>query len=107
MIVYTIGNTKSYNESIKNNPETKKLGRSKNYSGGWVWKLKQDALDFLNSSIFAQIDWGDGKSRNPKDFSVYGIIVDSWEKNVSEFPEEDSVHRLLVDSKLVMLEDNT
>ena len=103
--VFTLGNTKSYNEAIKDNPNIKKLGKTENYEGGWVWKTKQEAVDFLNSDQFDQVDWGDGKTRNRDNFSVCGLEINCWRNDVSLIPFSDGVHRLLVDSKLFVLED--
>jgi hypothetical protein len=105
VIAYTLGNTKSYNEAITNNPDTKKIGKSDDYEGGWVWKTKQEAIDFLNSDHFDNVDWGDGKTRNRDNFSVYGLELNSWGNDVSLIPSSDGVHRLLFDSKLFILED--
>lgn len=81
------------------------LAKSDDYEGGWVWKTKQEAIDFLNSDYFDKVDWGDGKTRNRDNFSVYCLEINSWENDVSLTPFLDGVHRLLFDSKLFVLED--
>ena len=57
--------------------------------------------EFLNSDNFDQIDWGDGKTRNRKNFDVYGVIISSWEENV----EKHELHGyLLHDATLFILQ---
>lgn len=104
-IAYTIGCTKSYNEGFQTDPDMKKIGRSENYEGGCVWRTKEEAQAFIWSDEFLKIDWGDGKPRYPENFSVYGLILSSWEEDVDSIRRDDNkYHLLLNDSKLFKLE---
>lgn len=97
---FTLGHTKSYNQAILEN--AKKLGKTENYEGGWIWKTAEQARVFLNSPAFLEVDWGDGKRRDPASFSVYGLIVD-WDNDVV-FNEPSGVYLLLTDSLIIPIE---
>lgn len=99
---YTIGSTKSYNEAFLTDPNIKKVGKSENYDGGWIWKTQEDASNFLNSIEFLKIDWGDNQSRDPHNFSIYGVIINSWEDD-TYLNEKDHQLHLLTDAVLVKL----
>jgi hypothetical protein len=102
VIAYTIGHTKSYNQALKEDPnDCFKVGRTFDYQGGWVWKTKEEAQAFIVSEDFLKVDWGDCKPRDPKNFSVYGLVLaNGWDKDVIE--EEHNY--LLHDSKFFSLE---
>lgn len=99
---FTLGHTKNYNESLVANPETKKCGKSDNYDGGWIWKSREEALKFLYSNDFYKVDWGDNKLRDPNNFSVYGIIINDWDKDTYLSSKDNQLH-LLIDAKIIML----
>jgi hypothetical protein len=107
IIVYTIGDTKSYDQALSSvsNPQyVYKLGAYAeeygSYEGGCIWKTPQEAEAFIHSPTFLQIDWGDGKSRDPKDFSVYQVgLVNDW-SDISANTGENGYYYLLVDSRL-------
>ena len=63
-------------------------------------KLKKK---FLYSVEFLNIDWGDAKSRNPDDFSIYGLFVKDWDKDTYK-SINDNLYHLLIDTKLFFLE---
>lgn len=101
-IAYTVGSTKSYNLALERSPsDCKKLGRSADYESGWVWKTSEEAQAFLTSPAFLTVDWGDGLTRDPRDFSVYIVHLDTgWESDVLE---EGGYNYLLRDSKFEKL----
>lgn len=100
--VYTIGNTSSYDKSIAEDSDNCfKLGKSENYEGGWIWKNPDEAINFINSKEFLNVNWGDGKPRNPERFSVYCVIIKSW--NDVSMPDKDGIYHLLIDSKFYKL----
>jgi hypothetical protein len=88
-MIYTIGHTESYTQYFKEQGTPQKLGRTKNYngeyySGGSVWKTKEEA-----------------EKNCPSGYSVYGVLAD-WEKD-TEKNETENYHDLLVTSDLVQL----
>ncbi len=102
ILVFTLGSTKSYNEAIINNPNTRKIGKYDDYDGGWVWQNRKATEEFLNSVAFRHVDWGDGKPRNPENFSVYGVLINDWSADTYQ-SQKDQQHHLLVDAQLIML----
>lgn len=105
IIAFTIGHTKSYNKALADDSHNCfKTGRREDYEGGWIWKTAEEADDFIKSTEFMNVDWGDGNPRNPNDFSVFKVIlVNGWEKDVSAIPGKDNIFHLLVDSKFMAL----
>src|SRR6266699_3650809 len=102
MIAYTVGHTASYHEVITTEPNPTKIGCTSDYEGGWVWRSIEEAQTFLNSDAWFQVDWGDGKLRDPKQFSAYGVVLpNGWEQDVIV---EDGMGHLLVDAKLFEVE---
>lgn len=102
IVAFTIGHTKSYNEALNNDPEhAYKLGATKDYEGGWIWKTAEEAQNFIQSDAFHKIDWGDGRSRNPVNFSVYKVLLVNGWKDVSSIPRENKIFNLLVDSRFI------
>lgn len=100
IIAYTIGHTESYNKALAENPdECFKLGETEDYQGGWIWKKAKDAAEFLFSKEFLAVDWGDGKPRDPKNFSVYKVQLSNGWADVTPVPGQDNIYHLLVDSK--------
>lgn len=99
-IAYTIGHTQSYKTAIKDNPKNcLKLGKNKDYAGGWIWKTSKEAEEFLDSLEFMEVKWEDGKSRNPRKFSVFKVILaNGFEKDTAPIPGTNRFN-LLVDSK--------
>ncbi len=102
MIAYTIGSTQNYNLAIQQDPNVTKIGRTLDYKGGWVWRTKEEASSFIQSVDFNKVDWEDGLPRDPKNFSVYGLKLSSWEEDVY-FSDEDKQNYLLHDAKLFIL----
>lgn len=104
IIGFTLGSTKSYNSALETNSEVKKSGKSDNYDGGWIWKSQKEALKFLYSDDFSKVDWGDGNSRDPNNFSVYGVIINDWEQD-TYLSNKDRQRHLLIDAKIIMLQN--
>lgn len=99
MIAFTIGHKNNYDKALADEPTVYKIGRSEDYEGGWVWKNESEAWNFIKSDSFLKVDWGDGKSRNPNDFSVYKVkLPNSWEKDVIE---SDKTNYLLVNAEII------
>jgi len=98
MIVYTVGHTASYDQGLREDPNLKKLGKTDDYEGGWIWKTPEEAKKFLTSDYWSTIDWGDNKSRDASKFSVYCIqFPNSWEEDV--YPASyDNIYLLLHDA---------
>lgn len=96
---YTVGSTSVYEEQLKRG-EFKKLGRTGDYAGGWVWKDAEEAHAFLKSAAFR---YEFNALRSPEEFSVYLLeLPGSWQECVSAEPDpSDGVHRLLVDARVV------
>lgn len=99
-IAYTLGHTKSYDQVLIDDPENcRKIGKTADYEGGWVWQTVADARKFLWSEDFLRVDWGDDIPRPPEKFSVYKILLpNGWELDTTTIPGRDGVHHLLVDS---------
>lgn len=96
---FTIGNRKSYDENLSRPGPVKKLGRdeSEDYPGGWVWKTREEAQEFLDR--MGGVPAGDG---NVYEGAVYGLILpNGWDSDVSPEPGDDGIHNLLVDAILI------
>ncbi len=97
MIVFTIGNRKSYDRDISEG-SVLKTGCRPNwdppYEGGWVWRTKEAAESFIASNVFKF------------EAKVYGLKLPSgWEQDVSAEPNSlDGVHRLINDAELFLLD---
>ena len=100
IICFTVGHTDSYNKALLDDPEKCfKLGVTKDYQGGWIWKTAKEAEAFIFSKEFLSVDWGDGKSRDPQKFSVYKVLlVNGWD-DVNAVVGKDNTYHLLVDSR--------
>ncbi len=101
---FTVGHTKSYDQSLLEEPGTKKVGKRDDYEGGWVWKTAGEARAFLAySRSTGGLHLGDDDWRNPDDFSVYLLqLPTGWATDVSSEPDPiDKVHRLLTDSPII------
>jgi len=74
---YTIGHTKSYLQGLEEMREKfKKLGKIKKYPGGWVFKTKVEAKEFLKSKNFLEY------FNKPKEFSVFSMFLKrGWDKD--------------------------
>lgn len=108
IVAFTIGNTKSYDQSIQDDPNNcfkigirsvDDNGKTWDYDGGWIWKTESEAQIFINSKEFLEVDWGDGLPRDPKKFSVYKVLLVNGWNDVSSEPGKDNIHHLLVDSR--------
>lgn len=100
IIVYTIGNTESYNKALAEEPDKCfKLGESKEYQGGWIWKTAKEATAFIYSQDFLNVDWGDGQRRDPQKFSVYKVFLANGWDDVTPVPGKDGIYHLKIDSK--------
>lgn len=100
IVAYTIGHTESYNKALSEDPEhCFKLGETEDYQGGWIWETAKEAAAFIFSEGFLAVDWGDGKSRDPKNFSVYKVqLYNGWD-DVTKVPGKDGIYHLKIDSK--------
>ena len=89
-MIYTIGHTASYERGFIATERTGqpllKRGKTKDYSGGSVWKTHTEAL---------------AHARRKGPYSVYGVIAD-WETETEPSLHSDW-HELLVDARLVRL----
>lgn len=96
---YTIGRTSSYDKSLAEEPEVKKIGKSGDYKGGWVFRTPEEAHNFLGSYAWkASMKSGE----DPADYSVYELELSGpWEECASAQPKEDGVHRLLKDARVI------
>lgn len=95
-LAYTIGATQIYDICLRHNKQTHKLSKEKDYNGAYVWKTVKEAKRFLNSEEFLKINWGNGRSREPKDFSVYQIkLPNCWDEDVFS---ENGINYLLSDA---------
>jgi GNAT superfamily N-acetyltransferase len=97
---FTLGHTKSYDESLMVEPIVMKTGRNISYEGGWVWSTPQAARDFLYSKQFLNVDWGDNKQRNPDNFSIYVLKINNWSEDISELDSLGNKH-LLHDAQII------
>ena len=98
MLAFTIGNTKNYTKALNENPPESciKIGRTEDYQGGWVWLTKEEAQNFIDSEDFLKVDWGDGKSRCPKDFQPFGLNLVN---GMNDIVKENNQFFLLKDSQ--------
>src|SRR4030042_4677086 len=87
-MIYTIGHIESYKQYFaEQHPEGPlKKGRTSDYSGGSVWKTVGEAAENC-----------------PENYSVYGVEAD-WDKDTVP-STQGTCHDLLVDSKLIDLEN--
>jgi hypothetical protein len=100
IVAYTIGHTDSYNKALVEHPdECFKLGETKDYQGGWIWKTSKEAAAFIYSQAFLDVDWGDGQKRDPKKFSVYKVTLANGWSDVTPVPGKDGIFHLKIDSK--------
>ena len=102
MIVYTIGRTTSYNQAFEEEEIVKKLGKSNDYIGGWIWRTQEEAEHFLWSDYFLNVNWGAEIYRQPVDFSVYGVIINNWDQDVY-LSNTDNQYHLINDSVLIKI----
>lgn len=87
-MIYTIGNTESYERAFTEHGRVEKMGRHEGYPGGCVWKTRTEA-----------------EAHCPEGYSVYGVLAD-WEEDTEPNPDQPW-HDLLVDAPLVQLETET
>lgn len=88
-IAFTIGHTGSYTKALTQPPVTK-IGRTEDYPGGAAFRTVEEAKAFLHSETWDTIDWGDGKPRDAKNFSVYSLTLPgSWEESTYQLPGEE------------------
>lgn len=95
MKAYTIGSIKTYDEVLATNTEVKKTGRTSDYGGGWVWKTKEDAEQFIATGNIVI----DGTKRDKSKFAVYELeLSGNWETDVLE---SITANFLLVDARII------
>jgi len=100
-IAYTLGHSRNYDQALLDEPIVTKIGKTEDYEGGWVWSTPEAARDFLVSKEFLTLDWGDGKPRNPDNFSIYVLkLSNTWAEDVSE-PDELGNKHLLHDAQIL------
>jgi hypothetical protein len=85
-MIYTIGHTESYERYFREQKQSKKLGRTKDFCGGSVWKLVDEAKKFC-----------------PKGYSVYGVKA-NWKKDTIK-SKDGNWNDLLKTSNLVKLKE--
>jgi hypothetical protein len=99
---FTFGHKKSYDESLRTEPEVTKLGycdKPKDfYPGGACWKTLIEAEAWLNARD-RKFDFGKG----PVECDVYGLILPhGWKQDVNlEDPNPLGFHHLLNDARIV------
>lgn len=95
---YTIGHHISYDHSLASEPEVKKLGRTDDYEGGWVFRTAAEARGFMTSPAWAALE----VKRDAANYAVYELeLPGPWSECASAKPAEDGVHRLLISSRIV------
>ncbi len=85
-MIYTCGNTKSYEQYFKEEKYPKKKGKDLDggYVGGSVWKTRQEAQQHC-----------------PINYSVYGVDAD-WNNDTETIPNQ-TWNNLLIDALLIKL----
>lgn len=97
-IAYTIGNVSSYDKALDTGDEVVKLGKTDNYSGGYVWQTAKEAQNFIDADNIII----DGIKRDKDKFAVYELrLNDSWDRDVSLEVDEDGVHNLINNAVVV------
>lgn len=85
-MIYTVGDTQIYINSMIKNGSIKKMGRSDSYVGGSVWKTYIEALRHA-----------------PQGYSVFGVDA-NWEKDTIPSSEPNATwHDLLITSPIILL----
>lgn len=91
-LAYTIGKTDLYSQYIASQGRPVKLGRTRSYAGGAVFRTRADADAYV--------------TRHPG-YSVYGVILpDVWTRCVDDCDHSLTVYGapcLLVDSEIIDL----
>lgn len=81
---FTIGHRESYLKGIKEQREKGenllKLGKSKDYRGGYAFKKKGDAWAYIKSGKIEEDFYKSGRTVDRNDFSVFLMEAD-WEKD--------------------------
>ena len=97
-MTFTIGYSYSYEKGFeraeKNGIPLMKVGTREDYDGGCVWKTEEEARKYLKEN-WPRLDG----------YNVYGVLAD-WERDTAKL-EGEPFSRLLVDSELVKLEDES
>lgn len=101
ILAYTIGNKKSYDSYLKTNKKPQKLGRcqieGEYYAGGWCWPTYNEAHEYMKKN----------KSNMSFEPGIYGILLpNSWEQDTSNDTYDEGRYSLLIDSKLVFVDEN-
>jgi len=96
MRAFTLGRTTSYELSFA---EERMKGRTLYKApGGWCFATRNHAEQVRARLHELVPGW------RPEDFTVYGLDVESWDRQVTCWPDPtDGVHRLLTDVPLVRL----
>lgn len=87
-MIYTLGYKEHYRKGLKEHgKEFKKLGRTKDYSGGSVWQTSKEVFDYI-------------KENSPR-LDNYGVfeIDANWDQDTEECGEE--WHDLLKTSRII------
>ena len=86
-MIYTVGNTESYEKYFKEQKYPKKKGKDfeSGYEGGSVWKTESEARKHCSSG-----------------YSVYGVEAE-WEKDTESIDNQEW-NNLMIDSLLIKLE---
>lgn len=102
ILAYTIGNKKGYDSYLKTHSNPEKIGRcyleDEYYSGGCCWPNYSETREYIEKN----------KSEIPYEANVYGILLpNSWEQDTDDDTyEEKGYYSLLVDSKLVFVDED-
>lgn len=88
-MIYTIGNTLSYEKYFANPEYWKETGVPQKAIGGSVWKTKDEVLEYLSIGYHGA------------DFTIYGVSAD-WEKDTENTGKP--WNNLLRDADLIILD---
>ncbi len=87
-MLYTVGNTESYERALKENPSVAKVGMSEGYPGGSVFLTYKQAEEAI---------------KNMPEYSIYGLETDIGNTHV-RIDEQGKQHRhLFRDANIVSL----
>ncbi len=89
-MIFTIGSKKSYQIAIDKNGILFKVGKQKDYVGGYAFRTFEDA-QLRIENVYKDTD-----------FIVWGIKAD-WNNDTYANPDGGNWHHLLIDAEIVSL----
>jgi hypothetical protein len=100
-LAYTMGHKNNYDQSLKEEPEVTKIGRTNDlngeyYPGGCCWETYKEAKTYIEKH----------SPNIPYEPDIYGILLpNNWEQDTSnDTYEAEGFCSLLVDSKVVFVD---